>query len=65
MAKILLKRVPKKTDKASQQRVMKEWSATIVEKYSAGRSIPICSANEIRSKSGSYMNTQCSKKGQP
>ena len=50
MAEVLLKRIPKKTDMSNQQKVMREWSSTIVAKYSVGKEIPIINAQQYRQK---------------
>ena len=55
MAKILQKRIPKKTDKSNQQKTMRVWSIAIVEKYSSGQAIPIVDAKQYRSKTESYI----------
>ena len=50
MARILLRRIPKKTDRANQQKAMKVWTTVIVEEYSPSKSIPIIAASEYRAK---------------
>ena len=62
MAQILLKRVPKKTDKSDQQKAMRAWSATIVETYSKQGTIPIIDASKYRSHNGSYIAYSANKK---
>lgn len=62
MAKILLKRIPKKTDKANQQRAMRVWSATIVEAYSKEQTIPIINASKYKISNGAYVAYSPSKK---
>lgn len=64
MAKILLKRIPKKTDKSNQQKAMRVWSATIVETYSKEQSIPIIDASKYRSNNGSYVTYSKAKNNQ-
>lgn len=54
MPKILLKRVPKKTDKSNQQKAMRVWSATIVETYSKDQTIPVIDVGKHKSSNGSY-----------
>ena len=61
MAKILLKKVPPKTNSVKQKKVMREWSAVIVERYSSGQNIPIVAAGECRSSDG-YITVRTSKK---
>jgi hypothetical protein len=50
MPQKLLKRIPKTTDMTKQQKVLKSWSATIVESHSPVVTIPICSAKKAPSK---------------
>lgn len=52
MAKILLKRVPPKTNGERQKKAMREWSAVIVERYSSGQDIPIVAAGKHRGGEG-------------
>lgn len=47
MAKILLRRVPRKTDHSSQQKVINAWNAIIIEKNKQGLEIPIISPKDI------------------
>lgn len=47
MVKTLMKRVPSKTDHGAQHKVMKNWSATIVETHAYYKEIEIFSAKEI------------------
>ena len=46
MKKVIMKRVPKKIDYSTQHRIMKNWSAAIVETYSPNQPIKIVSAKE-------------------
>ena len=47
MIKVILKRVPKKTDHSAQHEIMKQWSATMVETHSQKCNIEIISAKEL------------------
>lgn len=48
MRKILMRRVPKKTNHRFQYKVMKDWSDVIVEVYSPRKGIGIVSVKELK-----------------
>lgn len=50
MAKILVKKVPKKTDYIMQHKIMKAWSETMVKNHTSAREIRIIASKEIISK---------------
>ncbi len=45
--KIMLKRVPTKTNHSSQHEIMKQWSATMVEAHSQNCNIEIISVSDL------------------
>jgi len=53
MQKILLRRVPKRTDPRKQYKVMQKWASLIALKYSAIDDIPAISAKKYVSKTTS------------
>ena len=46
MRKVLLKRIPRRTDKTLQRKVLYRWARTMTTKYSTPKDIPVVSAKE-------------------
>ena len=65
MARILLRRVPKRTDKTSQQKAMKVWASVIVEEYAHRKNVPIIAASEYRAKAEKTISNKTIKKTDP
>lgn len=59
LAKVLLRRIPKKTDQKLQQRIMKIWTSVMIEKHAAEICIPMKSVNELQGKLGSSADVPC------
>jgi hypothetical protein len=47
MVKVLMKRVPRKPDQSVQHKVMKNWSAAIVESHSPSYGVKVISAKTL------------------
>ena len=54
MQKVLLKRIPKKTDKKEQKKTMQEWATAITAMYPQTDTIPVVSVKKFLSRSSMH-----------